>query len=89
MRRAPIAGRWSQEERDEILAYYHELREKSNLTHEDAMRASIVSLLVSPDFLYRADLVDTSLRRRRVQRKSAGLTRRATVRSPATRSPTS
>jgi hypothetical protein len=48
------------EERDDILAYYHELRDKSNLSHEEAMRSSIVSLLVSPDFLYRADLVDTS-----------------------------
>lgn len=43
-------------ERDEILAYYRELREKSDLTHEEAMRASIVSLLVSPDFCYRIDL---------------------------------
>ena len=44
------------DERDEILAYYHELREKSNLSHEEAMRGSLVSLLVSPDFLYRVDL---------------------------------
>jgi hypothetical protein len=55
--RRPLA----QEERDEILAYYHELREKSNLTHEEAMRGSIVSLLVSPDFLYRVDLIDAGL----------------------------
>jgi hypothetical protein len=48
------------EERDEILGYYHQLREKSNLTHEEAMRSSMVSLLVSPDFLYRADLADIS-----------------------------
>ena len=48
------------DDRDDILAYYHELRDKGNLTHEEAMRSSIVSLLVSPDFLYRADLVDTS-----------------------------
>jgi hypothetical protein len=51
-----------QDERDEILAYYHELREKSNLTHEEAMRGSIVSLLVSPDFLYRVDLSDASVK---------------------------
>jgi hypothetical protein len=50
--RRPLA----REERDEILAYYHELREKNNLTHEEAMRGSITSLLVSPDFLYRVDL---------------------------------
>ena len=43
-------------EREEILAYYKELREKNGLSHEDAIRASIVSLLVSPDFCYRVDL---------------------------------
>jgi hypothetical protein len=56
--RRPLA----QDERDEILAYYHELREKSNLTHEEAMRGSMVSLLVSPDFLYRVDLSDASVK---------------------------
>jgi hypothetical protein len=45
------------DERTEILGYYRELRDKSGLTHEEAMRASIVSLLVSPDFCYRIDLV--------------------------------
>ena len=45
------------DERTEILDYYRELRDKSGLTHEEAMRASIVSLLVSPDFCYRVDLV--------------------------------
>jgi hypothetical protein len=50
-----------QEERDEILAYYHELHETGSLTHEEAMRGSIVSLLVSPDFLYRVDLIDARL----------------------------
>ena len=52
--RRPLA----REDRDDILAYYHELREKSGLTHEEAIRGSIVSLLVSPDFLYRVDLID-------------------------------
>jgi hypothetical protein len=50
------------EERDEILAYYRELRERSGLTHEEAMRGSITSLLVSPDFLYRVDLADGQAR---------------------------
>jgi hypothetical protein len=40
------------EERNEILGYYRELREKSGMSHEEAVRASIVSLLVSPDFVY-------------------------------------
>ncbi len=47
-------------ERDDILAYYHELRDKNGLTHEEAMRDSIVSILVSPDFCYRIDLVDAA-----------------------------
>src|SRR5262249_36567251 len=56
--RRPLA----QEERDEILAYYRQLREKGGLTHEEAMRGSIAGLLVSPDFLYRVDLVDSNSR---------------------------
>ena len=47
-----------QTERQDILAYYRKLREQSRLTHEEAMRASITALLVSPDFLYRVDQVD-------------------------------
>jgi Protein of unknown function (DUF1592)/Protein of unknown function (DUF1588)/Protein of unknown function (DUF1587)/Protein of unknown function (DUF1585)/Protein of unknown function (DUF1595) len=47
-----------QEEREDILAYYRELRDQKRLTHEEAMRGSIASILVSPDFLYRVDLVD-------------------------------
>ncbi len=50
-----------QEESDDILAYYRELREKKGLTHEEAMRGSIASILVSPDFLYRVDLVSGGL----------------------------
>ena len=46
----------TQAERDDILLYYHTLREKNDLTHEDAIRQSIASILMSPDFLYRIDL---------------------------------
>jgi hypothetical protein len=52
--RRPLA----QEERDDVLSYYRELREKRGLSHEEAMRGSIASILASPDFLYRVDLVD-------------------------------
>ena len=58
--RRPLA----QDERDDILAYYRDLREKKGqglLTHEEAMRASIASILTSPDFLYRVDLVNPNL----------------------------
>ena len=41
-----------------MLAYYHSLREKDGLTHEEAIRDSIVSVLMSPDFCYRIDLLD-------------------------------
>ena len=43
-------------ERADMLAFYHSLRDKSGLTHEDAMRDSIVSVLMSPYFCYRIDL---------------------------------
>ncbi len=49
----------SQAERDDLLAYYRTLRAKNELSHEDAMRESIVSVLVSPDFLYRIDLLES------------------------------
>ncbi len=48
-------------ERDDLVAYYQSLRNKHTLSHEAAIRDSIVSLLVSPDFLYRIDLLDTGL----------------------------
>jgi len=48
-------------ERDDLLAYYHSLRKKKELSHEGAIRDSIVSVLMSPDFLYRIDLMDTGM----------------------------
>jgi mono/diheme cytochrome c family protein len=45
----------SQPEREKILAFYKSLREKSGLTHEEAIRDSIVSVLMSPKFSYRID----------------------------------
>jgi hypothetical protein len=45
-------------ERDDLLAYYHTLREKNELSHEDAIRDALVSVLMSPDFLYRIDVLD-------------------------------
>ena len=49
----------SKAEREDILAYYTTLRTKNALAHEDAIRDSIVSILLSPDFCYRIDLSDT------------------------------
>ncbi len=48
-------------DRDEVVTYYHRLREKNGLSHEDAMRESIAGVLMSPDFLYRIDLLDAGL----------------------------
>jgi hypothetical protein len=43
-------------ERDSVLDFYRSLREEDGLSHEDAIRDSIVSLLMSPHFCYRIDL---------------------------------
>jgi hypothetical protein len=43
-------------EGSDLQAYYHELRTKSQLSHEDAIRNLIVSVLMEPDFLYRLDV---------------------------------
>jgi hypothetical protein len=47
------------EERDGLLAFYHELRSDHGLSHEDAIRDTLASVLVSPRFLYRADSIGT------------------------------
>jgi hypothetical protein len=43
-------------ERADLIAYYQTLRTKNQLSHEDAVRDTLVSVLMSPDFLYRFDL---------------------------------
>ena len=45
----------SEGERAGLLAYYRSLREKAGLDHEEAIRDSVVSVLMSPDFSYRID----------------------------------
>ncbi|MBC8112893.1 MAG: DUF1592 domain-containing protein, partial [Candidatus Saccharimonas sp.] len=40
-------------EREDLLAFYRSLREQDRLSHEDAIRDSIVSVLMSPHFCYR------------------------------------
>ena len=41
-------------ETDDLLAFYHSLRDQ-RLSHEDAIRDSVVSVLMSPYFSYRVD----------------------------------
>ncbi|MBL8178894.1 MAG: DUF1592 domain-containing protein [Bryobacterales bacterium] len=43
-----------------LTAYYKNLRSQNQLSHEDAIRESIVAVLLSPYFLYRVDLRSTS-----------------------------
>ena len=47
-------------ERDGVFAYYKKLRTDGALSHEDAMRDSVASILISPEFLYRVDLRDAA-----------------------------
>ena len=58
-------------EREDLLAYYHTLRVKNELSHEDAIRQSLVGILMSPDFLYRFDLVQSSAARQPLTRAVA------------------
>jgi hypothetical protein len=47
----------TQTERDGIVNFYHTLRKEDGLEHEDAIRDTIASVLMSPNFCYRVDLV--------------------------------
>ena len=47
-------------ERDDLFGYYRKMRDKDSLSHEEAIRDSVVSVLMSPHFLYRIDLLGAS-----------------------------
>jgi hypothetical protein len=47
-------------EREDVLTFYRTVREKEGLSHEEAIRDSIVRVLMSPKFCYRVDLLDAS-----------------------------
>ena len=47
-------------EQEELRSYYRTLRQKDGLTHEEAIRDLIVSVLISPKFCYRLDLEDAA-----------------------------
>ena len=42
----------SQNEREELLVFYRSLREMDQLTHEEALQDTVVSVLMSPNFCY-------------------------------------
>ena len=43
-------------EKNSLLTFYGTLRQKEGLSHEDAIRDSLLSVLMSPKFLFRLDL---------------------------------
>jgi mono/diheme cytochrome c family protein len=43
-------------ERDDLLTFYRKLRQKDELGHEEALRDTLVTVLMSPHFCYRVDL---------------------------------
>ena len=45
-------------ERADLLAYYHQDRTQNQLSHEEALRNAITSVLMEPDFLYRLDMTE-------------------------------
>jgi Protein of unknown function (DUF1592)/Protein of unknown function (DUF1588)/Protein of unknown function (DUF1587)/Protein of unknown function (DUF1585)/Protein of unknown function (DUF1595)/Planctomycete cytochrome C len=47
----------SKTERDDVAAFYRSLRDKDGLGHEEAVRDTIVSILMSPHFCFRVDLL--------------------------------
>ena len=54
--RRPLAP----EDRESLLAFYRTSRERDGLSHDDAVRDGIASVLMSPHFSYRVDLGEAS-----------------------------
>jgi hypothetical protein len=46
----------SADEREDLLAFYHTLRTRDELGHEEALRDALTTVLLSPHFCYRLDL---------------------------------
>ena len=63
----------SASERDGLLAYYRSLRRRGDggLSHEEAVRDTVASVLVSPHFLYRIDLLPAGAIAAKAARKAA------------------
>src|SRR5439155_19664306 len=47
-------------ERDDVRAFYRKLREKEELNHEEALRDTIASVLLSPHFCFRLNLAKSA-----------------------------
>jgi glycerophosphoryl diester phosphodiesterase len=48
-------------EKENLVAFYRERRKQDGLSHEDAVRDTLVSILVSPHFLFRLDTSATGV----------------------------
>ena len=48
----------SQAEKDDLIAFYRRLRSEDHLDHEDAVRDTLVSILMSPYFCYRVNVIE-------------------------------
>lgn len=68
-------------EHDEIIAFYRMVRESGNLEHEEAVRETLVSILMSPFFCFRVDLANSDSLLAGV-RESGGETARLTRNAP-------
>ncbi|HEY4087149.1 MAG TPA: DUF1592 domain-containing protein [Bryobacteraceae bacterium] len=73
----------TQHEKDDIVAFYHQLRDKGGLSHEDAVRDSIVSILMSPDFSYRFDLAPTATSTKQMNKPGSAKIVPAALTTPA------
>ena len=69
-------------ERADLAAYYHQLRSRNRLSHSDAIRDSLVAVLVSPDFLYRLDLRTAAAPRPAVTKAATGSEAKAFASEP-------
>ncbi len=47
-------------ERDDLIAFYQRLRKQDGLDHEEAIRDSVASVLMSPHFCYRLNLANSA-----------------------------
>jgi hypothetical protein len=52
--RRPLSGA----EKDDLLAFYRRLRQRDELSHDEALRDTLASVLMSPHFCYRFDLAE-------------------------------
>jgi hypothetical protein len=75
----------TQDERDGLLAYYRSIRKQDGLSHEDAVRDLIVSVLISPKFCYRLDLLGATTPSATSPQRTSAPSRRHTSRCPGTR----